>query len=58
MSQAFFGLIYQKNNILLRCDSEVVPKTIAGGYISEREQRILILSSKKIKLQNIILKKR
>lgn len=44
-----------KDTLLLKCDSESFPAVIAGGYMSEREQKVIILNSKKIKLQNVIL---
>ncbi len=47
-----------KDSILLKCDSDTIPETIAGGYISNREQKILVLNNKKIKLQNVILRKK
>jgi len=46
-----------KDSIVLYCNKEDFPAQMTMGYMSEREQRIKVINSKKIKISNIILKK-
>lgn len=48
-----------KNTILLRCSGvKDVAELLSNGYMSEREKRIIVLSGNKLKLGQVILRKR
>lgn len=45
------------NTLLLKCSEESFPAQIAGGYMTEREKKIAIVSYKKLKLGEIAMKR-
>ena len=46
-----------KDTLLLKCDTEGFPAIITSGYISEREQKVVLLGHNKIKYKQLILTK-
>jgi hypothetical protein len=46
-----------KDTLLLKCSEEPFPAQIAGGYMTEREKKIAIISYKKLKLGEIVMKR-
>lgn len=50
----------QKGNIIfLKCDEEKeVTAVLLGGYMSQREYKVVIKSSNKLKLDNVVLKRK
>jgi hypothetical protein len=46
-----------KDTILLKCDSEAFPGVITSGYMSERQQKVVLLDDDKIKYKQTILTK-
>lgn len=43
--------------IVLKCKTENFPAEISAGYISEREKRVSIISSRKLQIEKVILSK-
>jgi hypothetical protein len=46
-----------RDTLLLKCDSESFPAIITSGYISEREQKVVLLGNNQIKYKHMILTK-
>jgi hypothetical protein len=46
-----------KDTLLLKCDAEGFPAIITSGYISEREQKVVLLGNNQIKYKQMILTK-
>ena len=47
--------LLSKDTILLKCDTESFPATITNRYISEREQKVIVVRNDKIRYQKTIL---
>ena len=47
-----------KDTLLLVCNEEDLAGKLSRGYMSKREQEVIILISNKLKLKNVILTKR
>ncbi|MXV18005.1 copper resistance protein NlpE [Hufsiella ginkgonis] len=46
-----------KDTLILKCDAEKFPAAIAGGYMQDREQKVVLLANGKLMLQSVTLKK-
>jgi hypothetical protein len=49
--------IIKPNKILLRCNDEAFPAALGNSYMQDREREVIVLSKKKIKLGNVVLKR-
>ena len=49
---------FTKDTIILECEKEDVLHMLQRGYISERIQKVAILSNRQIKIRQVILTKR
>lgn len=45
------------DTLLLQCGEEPFPAQIASGYMNERERKVIVLSEKKLKLGDEVLKR-
>jgi hypothetical protein len=46
-----------KDTLLLKCDTESFPAIISSGYISERQQKVILMDNNQIKYNQVILTK-
>jgi len=47
-----------KDTLLLKCSDEDLSGKLQSGYMSEREKKVIILNSKKLKIDNTVLKRK
>ena len=48
--------IIENDTILLQCSTPKPLEELQGGYMSERERKVAILSNRKLKMGNVTLK--
>jgi hypothetical protein len=47
-----------KDTLLLKCGEEDLSAKLQSGYVTKRERKLIVLNKQKLKIENVILKRR